>query len=123
MTDSSVSSAQIIQHPRAAAEPVLQQKRSGRFPKMITSLNFVRYRKFIDSGHAAFIASEVARIEGQIERVRVVIQKTESDSFARIEELSKPDMTPKEREALAESIRRDRLPFAPSVSATAAVVR
>ena len=123
MTASTGSSAQIVQHPRAAAEPVLQQKRSGRFPKMVTSLSHVRYLKIIDLANAAFIASEVAEIERRIERTRVAIQFTESDWFARLEELSRADMTSKEREALADSIRRDRLQFASRVPATAAAAR
>ena len=62
MTASTVNSAQIIQHPRAAAEPVLQQKRKGRFPKVVAPLHELIFRRTIksrDPENAALIADEV----------------------------------------------------------------
>lgn len=101
-------SAQIIQHPSAAAQPVVQRRGPGRRPKIVVCLFAFRRDKNIAQWRAEgrdLIASEIYRL--QLLSPKLVAQhlEIEANLRERVRLLSLPDPPPQ----LLEQLKRERL--------------
>lgn len=105
-------SAAVIHHPMAAAAPVVQGKRQGRFPKGVLGERVLLYARINAELDRDLLAEEIEHLRGQIqvaEQMMRFARESVASHSAALARLQRADrMTNKDRHALAQAIREQR---------------
>lgn len=101
-----MKSAAVIQHPRAAAEPVRQTRGPGRLPKTVRRLRDLQFKRWCEGWQREVIEKEVAFLRGHVE----FLEEHRAQTIDKLMWLQRTDLSDKERAAAARWLEWQHLP-------------